>query len=627
MITSTITRPTAITPTSSCDRKIYLIETVDVAPFSQPKQRVISLKPISKSKKVKPSAKVLTPPSTRLSLSRTASSSHSGTADNRSSTEAPIPDQSLHSPTVSEMGARSVISSARSSRPEPVLASVKDSDAQSSETSIADRTITATIELQRAGCLPGDLLPIKISINHTKPIKSLEGVVVTLYRQGRVDTHPPIPIGSTGKGKSDEYYPKSRTGLGGLSFSSAGSSGVFRKDLAQTFAPLIVDPYTLTAVVKPSVRVPEDAFPTISSVPGAMISFKYYVEVIVDLRGKLAAERDSILPRLGITSAPSGSASSSHVLRRDENGAREVVSTIGGSLLDTDQIRREKSVVACLFEVIVGTRDSRRKRIQRVDWPQQPDYEGFTPAPSNDVRLPDNGEDYYFRESYDGPQNLGPSIGSGQPSQQYIPQHDPPPHMEAVPPPILEDEENLDEKTRMQRAEQRLLPSQPPIEDDGSPASAGHHPSAPEPIGDLNMDNSIYREGYGGPGTATYTHGGLSTPATNNTPFGNSQDQYGNSSDNGLAPDLGTPRPTDDKQELERRRLQVEASAPEDFPDDEETGLQGASANRASFTGFEPSAPVLPEEEYTPHSMDRLRHEAHYEQHSLTSESLPRYER
>ncbi|RAL63135.1 hypothetical protein DID88_004217 [Monilinia fructigena] len=80
--------------------------------------------------------------------------------------------------------------------------------------------------------------------------------------------------------KHEEYYPKSKTGLGGLSLSSAGSTSVFRKDLSQTFAPLIVDPTTLTAQVTASVRVPEDCFPTICGVPGQMVNFKYQVEVI-----------------------------------------------------------------------------------------------------------------------------------------------------------------------------------------------------------------------------------------------------------------------------------------------------------------------------------------------------------
>ena len=101
-------------------------------------------------------------------------------------------------------------------------------------------------------------------------MKSLHGVIITLYRQARVDLHPAIPIGPTEKGKEgkyEDYYPRSVTGLGGLSLSGAGSSHVFRKDLSQTVLPLIVDPNTLTADVTGKVGVPEEAFPTIATVP------------------------------------------------------------------------------------------------------------------------------------------------------------------------------------------------------------------------------------------------------------------------------------------------------------------------------------------------------------------------
>lgn len=631
MLTSTLTRPTTISPTSSCDRKIYLVETVDIAPLSQPKRRVISLKPISREKKTKNNAKNSNLLSTKPPLSRTASTDHSGTADNVPAAEAQTLDQTPHSPAPSEVSTRSVLSSStRSSRLGPVPSSAMDSDAQSSPTSLADRTITATIELMRPGCLPGDLLPVKISINHTKPIKSLDGIIITLYRQGRVDTHPAIPLTPTGKGKSEDYYPKSRTGLGGLSLSSAGSSSVFRKDLSQTFAPLIVDPHRLTAVVKPSVKVPEDAFPTISSVPGAMISFKYYVEVIVDLRGKLAAGQDSFLPRLGMTSIPTGSANSSHILPRDESGTRETVSTFAGSLVDTDQIRREKSVVACLFEVIVGTRDSGRKRTTRADWTQQPEcYQNVVPAQSNDVRLPDGAEDYQSGEPADGSHYFDPSNGSGQLDQYYSPHHDSQPPTEFVPSPLVEDEENLDEKTRIRRAEQRLLPSQPPGEDESPSAIVDHHPTAPELLRDPSTRNATYPGDNGESSTPAYVHGGPSAPyAETLIPFENLQGQHNYRSGNDLLLDPTSPHPNDDKQELERRRLHVEASAPEDFPDDDETGSREANAGGVGSTHLEPSAPVLPEdEEYIQHSMGHLHHEAGPWGHLSTGESLPRYER
>ena len=619
MITSTITRPTAITPTWTCDRKVYLVETVDVAPVSQRKQRMITLNPISREKKVKPKdlkQRSTRPPSTLSRNTPTASAESVPRGDAQS------PERPVHSPAPSQTSIPSAVSSGtRNSRIGPRSASARDSDSQSMTTSHPDKTITATIELVRAGCLPGDILPVKISINHTKPIKSLEGIIVTLYRQGRIDTHPTTSIDPTGKGKgvvrsSHDCYPKSKSGFAGLSLSSAVSSGVFRKDLSQTFAPLIVDPRSLTAVVKTSVRVPEDAFPTISSVPGAMVSFKYYVEVIVDLRGKLQAGLDSLLPRLSRPSILHGSQNTSHTLQRDENGAREIVSTFSGSILDTDQIRRERSVAACLFEVIVGTRDSGRKRVTPRPRTQSEKYHEDSIAPeSTEVRLLDNLEDYPARGLQDGPHPIPVGTGTGHLRGTS------PPHLvllspaEAVPPPVLENEEAMDEKTRIRIAEERLLPSQPPEEE----VSVGieHKPTAPGNPSNLGMDYTIAIGDYGHASTSTHARGELSAPSAGSN-VSPSETGY-------LRPSGSSPG--EDKQELERRRLQLEASAPEDFPDHDEWGIREAT-RAPDLTPFEPSAPLLPEdEEYNQQSPSYRYQDPGSGPNSTTRESLPRYER
>ena len=619
-ITSTITRPTAIAPTSSCERKIYLVETVDVAPLSQPKQRMITLNPISREKKVKPKdLKRLStrPPSTRTSSGLTESAKSVPPGDAQ-----PL-ERPLHSPAPSEASTPSrVSSSTQSSRVGPRSSSARDSDSQSITTSQTDKTITATIELVRAGCLPGDVLPVKVTINHTKPIKSLEGIIVTLYRQGRIDTHPTRSVEPTGKGKSvlrpnHEYLPRPKSGLAGLSLSSAVSSGVFRKDLSQTFAPLIVDPRSLTAIVKTSVRVPEDSFPTISSVPGAMISFKYYVEVIVDLRGKLQAGLENLLPRLSRSSVLNDSQNYSHILQRDENGAREIVSTFSGSILDTDQIRRERSVAACLFEVIVGTRDSGRKRTTRSPLTYQPEYQGnFIPPESTDLRLPDGPEDSDISRPQDGIGTLLPNTGTGRCGESLQPYqilHHP---TEAVPPPVVEDEDIMDEKTQMRRAEERLLPSQPPAE--GPLLGADQIASAPAHLGTFGMDPTAPLGENHESSTFSCAHDGPSAP---------SAEIIIPSSPERIIEGTG-PHPGEDKRELERRRLQLEASAPEDFPDDDGTDCRRAVRGVPEPARFEPSAPMLPEdEEYNRQCPDYLPHDPGSGPNPSAVESLPRYER
>jgi hypothetical protein len=134
---------------------------------------------------------------------------------------------------------------------------------------------------------------------------------------------------------------------------------VFRKDLSQAFNPLIIDPVSLTANVTTSVRVPEDAFPTIKGIPGELISFRYQLEVIVDLGGKLASQ---------IQSGQSGRAGgigpppTVPLTANPYEGGAASLATYGGRPIDTDRLRREKGVISVSFEVIVGTEDTSRKR-------------------------------------------------------------------------------------------------------------------------------------------------------------------------------------------------------------------------------------------------------------------------
>ena len=496
------------------------------------------------------------------------------------------------------------------------------SDGQSTLTARSDKTITATTELLNAGALPGDTLSLQISINHTKPIKSLHGIIVTFYRQGRIDTHPLLPIGPVGKGKrssQDDYYPKSRTGLGGLSLSTAGSSSVFRKDLSQSFTPLIVDPRTLTASVKATVKVPEDVFPTIACVPGHIISFKYYVEAVIDLRGKLAGQ-DRFLPRLNMTSPPSTYGSGIHQLSGNNNDAFNQRAMFEGSIVNTEHIRREKSVVACLFEVIVGTKDSRRVRKQGLDG-QERRSDGNNYSTNNYPDQQQGGDDWHdemstTEQDESGDYDNGDQLQSHQdqyveddslnepisPTQPLSPQRIPMPLTE-------EDEEGLDEKSRLRRAEERLLPSQPPEDDEDGPSRApAEAPTAPtlHDQDSLEHDEYQYSTETAAPAYAHASPASLDLSHTTSTDT--TRPETGGS--------RGTTRPYDeadgaeeDKQELERRRLMAQASAPPDEDANDEPTEDEIGA----------SAPVLSEEDQYVHSPSG-RGEG-------VGESLPRYQR
>ncbi|KAL2072542.1 hypothetical protein VTL71DRAFT_11885 [Oculimacula yallundae] len=649
LITATITRPTSITATSSCDQKLSFVETVDIGPMVPPKPQKISLEPISRRVRRKRTIKNKETGATESTEAATGS----GT-DTARAVISPQPDDSAsqcgstdhqvtspRSPVSSERqstgsagnSAESTVSSSTglSFRLGAVPSSAKSTkDGTSSKASLADQTITATIELLKSGVLPGDNIPVKVSIKHTKAMKSMHGIIITFYRQGRIDSAPPLSLFTDIKGKEaerlkhEEYYPKSKTGLGGLSLSSAGSSSMFRKDLSQTFAPILVDPTSLTTTVNATVRVPEDVFPTISDTPGQMIAFRYHVEVVVDLGGKLAGQQRYV-PRMAVT-APSMS-------RGGENS--QVLTALSGSLVDTANIRREKSVVECRFEVIVGTKNTARKLRDRGnsfgkrtinDWSdgmsgvpppthepiyeesvatndEQQNYQQYNdPYPYYD-RPPDHPHpdhqqpDYYADEEYD-----------------YRNHYPPPDHAQIhVPPPEIQAEEGLSEKERLRRAEERLLPSQPPVDENAPSSSRTVLPPTGPSIPPPESEEDLY-----GPDDATPREvPRVFLPPHISTPLGISTGPS--------APDLAdlnpaaSHQPTEDKQELERRRLMGEASAPSEFLDDEDdNGGEGSSRPQQ-----EPSAPPLLDDDEYGH---RYAHH-NLPESSAHREVLPRYER
>lgn len=558
MLTSTLTKPTTINPTLSCRRRVNLVENIDISPFPAPKPRIVTLEPISRRSRPKAKRKSTLDAQDSTDLSVNGSGSTTGTDQRPPLSPVPSNVSSSSRPSNSSQSFQIVS--------DPTSAGVRSSEARS--TASGDKTIMAKTEVMRAGVLPGDSLPIKVTINHCKQVRSAHGVIVTLYRQGRIDLHPAIPIGTSADGKKPVYedvYPRSRTGLGGLSIGSSGSNSMFRKDLSQTFAPLVVDPATMTAVVKTSIRIPEDAFPTITRVPGSMINFRYYVEVVTDLRGKLTSP-ERLLPRFstvagGRTYSPSG-----QVLNAADASANSVTSSWAGNILDTDQIRREKGVVAVAFEVVVGTHDSERGKMED---PVQSATEAEYPSSAADFdywqgESVSNEDAEYPGQDYELPQDPRWSEFEPQPSQPLG-------HM--VPP--AETDEPVDEKVRVRRAEETLLPSQPP--DVFAGAGEVDVPTAPV----LPEDDHIN----------DYEH--LPSPADG--PQTTSADSMQT-----VVPD-GSGEPTapgDDKQELERRRLMQEASAPTEADDREG-----------------PSAPVLDDEDRLVGGM------------ANGDESLPQYQR
>lgn len=393
--------------------------------------------------------------------------------------------------------------------------------------------------------------------------------------------------------------PRSRTGLSGLSLGTSRNNSVFRKDLFQTFSPLIIDPLTMTATVKTSIRIPEDAFPTITQVPGAMISFRYYVEIVIDLRGKLTAQNRFPWLNMMSSSAPSGPVVDIPGQTGGPNSAN-----LSGHILDTDPIRREKGVVAILFEVVVGTRDSSRKLRPNIDEHvlANDTINNSHPAtydvPDSYAEQPDgridgegqyDGDEYYQEDEYYNYEETADWTDQPPSDNHYYGSLEGP-----LQPPETEPEPE-DEKARLQRAEQMLLPSQPPGDPGAGPSTAVPTPTAPE----ISEDDYVY--GHHTSAGRTIGAAALSSgPSVDTIVPGPSQNQQ----QSGGSPDHDR---TEDKQELERRRLMMEASGPAPAHDGNIHHDEGVTAI--------PSAPVLEEDD----ELGALHVEA--------DESLPQYQR
>jgi hypothetical protein len=659
------------------------MDIIDIAPIQEPKPRVISLEPISRRSRPRTARK-------RQNTTEAARGTDNldSTRNGRVSELNSVAEESdaPGSPAPSDVSFESQFSSGNASGTEYGIRSVNTTAEGGSQngtkTTIKGKTITATIDVLKGGFLRGDQVPIKISVNHTKHVRSLKGIIITLYRQARVDMHPALPVAPNSKGdktKSEDYYPKSRTGLGGLSLSSAGSSHLFRKDLSQSFAPLFVDPRTLTAEVKCAVRVPDEAFPSISNVPGAMISFKYFIEVVVDIQGKLSG-LDRVFPNAGLVSV--GNTAS---LGQAEDAAGSTFSTWGGNFADTDALRREKGVISCIFEVVIGTKDSERngKRKQQAKNVQpQPDVHDI-PFVQSDGAYPGDGtgQDYYGYErdgqyydhyAYDGAYEGGYYDAPGYQATEASQSQSQP--LYSHPPANSENEAGISEKEHLRRAEARLLPSQPPgavelselsgpssppatqngipasapmlpEEDDSNPpyfppkssplssnslpppfpaSSSSHTPTAPSiqrrPTNETTLTINANPRQLPAPSTSGGSEAAGTKPLPPLPPPSPAVPGYFASSSSHV-------EPTDDKQELQRRRLAMETSAPpeDNYEDDARTQTPSAPPIQRQHSNFAPSAPVLDEDDEG--LVGAVRAGRNVESSRRVSEALPVYER
>ena len=570
----------------TCEHKVYYVEPIDISPLPLPPRRIIKLEPAKRRERAKKQAlKPVDTPRRGQPSNVSIEPGHESEASSDPSTQAAgghDDSNSTHlSVTTPERSETSfdIVDSSRARTPSgdailsPTGLTNRDSQTTVSQARLDSKVIIITVQSQAGGCLRGDNVPIKITVAHTKRVKSLYGVIVTLYRQARVDMHPALPLGVTEKGKGrqyEDYYPRSKTGLAGLSLSGAGSSHVFRKDMTQAILPLIVDPHDLTAEIHAKLRVPNDVFPTISTVPGGMVSFQYYVEVVLDVKGKLAGQEHNF-PGVVVGDQP-GPPISSNGLDAD----RLHTAPFGSPVIDTAPIRREKSVVTVTFDLIVGTRDSERRKgkARAVDDSsdvQAADARQLLSTPDQAARAREH-EDWYHNGVYaDGGHSPSachhcwPPDHHQQWHDEYHHHHhhdDGPSSAVPIPASAQLDESQMTEKQRIQRAEQRLLPSQPPDHATVDEGQAIAGATAPE----LPLDDDAHQS------SPLVSVPGNVPPFTASCP----PQEHEHDSRTRHAPDYdSTPPPphpsstyvspsplADDKSEARRRELQARASAP-----------------------------------------------------------------
>jgi hypothetical protein len=472
------------------------------------------------------------------------------------------------------------------------------------------------------------VVEIKVNIRLTKLVKSLHGLIVTLFRQTRVDTYSDMRPREA-EGVARRFPPIFRADV--RSLSNRGDYHLFRKDLAQAFAPIIINPETMRAEARASLRVPDDAFPTIANVPGAIIGFRYMIEVLVDMKGKLARLERFLPPPTTVSVQAPGAGGDAPA------GAH--VSMYGMHPINTDDIRAQTAVYHERLDVVVGTRDSSRTS----KWKQQQaggsvasTLKGKAPAAGGGAGGGAREEDApaadeepvavahcahchqptaagsssctptpvprrTASERSDGGGGGGGGARAHDPAPDYTPRHAPP-----LPRP---DGEAMSEKERLGLALARLLPSAPPGDDDdgGEAGRSGEDaeepgPSAPHPsiLVPLHRQRSE---------SATAAMPSICFAQPSRPRFADDDDDDDDDDGDGDGDPGGAVNGDDDegnvasavngedKMERERRRLLGRRSAPDDGGDGDGEGQAGPSAPARAGVGREDGAALDDEDE------------------------------
>lgn len=279
----------------------------------------------------------------------------------------------------------------------------------------------------------------------------------------------------------------------------------------------------------------------------------------------------------------------------------QVTSNWADNILDTAQLRRGRNIVVCLFEVIVGSKDSTRASKKWDDGTTAENQRSHSFPPETDYHFVE--DQYYSANDYYNEQYGSDSWADDhlQWSENQIPV------AHFVPPP--EPEEEVDEKTRLRRHEVLLLPSRPPDGAGSSSTGGGLAPTAPF----IPEDEGLYQSaGTHGNEGGVYVERNIPS-ATSARSVDTIVPSYSPSHSPRVEGNSFDPS-QDDKQDLERQRLMAAASAP--LANECEAAAGPSTMMDAPIA---PTAPTLSEEdEYNAHTLTH-DHEA--------DDNLPRYRR
>ncbi len=428
----------------------------------------------------------------------------------------------------------------RETRDEDTLSSASSQEIVHSNNSDEFGIIKVIMNVPQMGYLPGEIVHVQLIISHLKPIRSLSGIVTTLSRICRVSKQSPpqsqhrssderISDGyesgdSQGKRKLKSKERESNSNSDNSDKDKDKDSNVlnsfqsFRKDLSQSVSPLYIDPSTMTAMINTKVKIPTDAFPTITG--NNLVSFRYWIDVVIDLSGEVNI--NSIISTGDLIAAG---------FNTTGNGSINDL-----ALIDIDKLKRHKQIVSIGAEIIVGTIRS-KPPITKTHSHESASMEiRNSHSPSSLPPSPLQYNMLYGSRHYN---NLN-SYYSRSPSEM------PPTIPLQLNPLSASPNEVTDEKELIRRHEQALLPSQPDYN---------------VPINDLTPNapsaSSLVSHSMFPPPSDSYIDGYL-TPQSSHGPTTRIPNVNDTNNDS-------TPNPHPDKLELEQQHLQQMEQDPYDL--------------------------------------------------------------